>query len=91
MKRWKIIDILHSGRKGIRLSPVMDSKYDGVRGCTVYFNIEDLEGLKPFRFNRMNHYFYDYWDTSAVIQAEIRNGQLILETINTIYVLEEIE
>lgn len=90
MKHWKIVDILHSGRKGVRWTPVDDPKYDDIRDCDAYFNLEDIEGLKSFRFNFKHHLLYDYWDTSSVISVGIKKGQLIIETVNTIYMMEEI-
>ena len=37
---YKIIDILHSGRKDIRGKPVTDKKYEGLINSKVMFNLK---------------------------------------------------
>ena len=90
-----INEILHSGRKGIRNEPVNDFKYDGLVDSIV-----ELKGLNVIedckQFDRLtilpisSDSADDFWETSAVIGiSKSFHGEYYVETINTIYVLEE--
>lgn len=94
MREYKILEILHSGRKGIRLDPVTEEKYNGMVDNIVRIN--KLENVKEFESIRMyikHHPLYDFWDTSAIIglSYSLSEHKYYLETINTIYVLQELE
>ena len=87
---FKIKEIVHSGRKGTRYESVTDEKYDGLVGCKINWNIDDIKQFDGVTFKVRNHPFYSYWHTSPVIQLAKRDITTYeLETINTIYVLEE--
>lgn len=93
MSKYKIIDIVHSGRKGIRGTKVTQSKYENMIGCIAYI---DIDNIKPFQSVHMilkGHPEYDWWDTSVLISYEINwyTNKISLETANTIYLFEKIE
>ena len=93
--KYKIVDILHSGRKGLRNTPVDEYKYDGMIGTIIKLDcnhIEDCENLKPVKWTFMSAKSpYTWWETSAVIGLSVdADTNFRLETINTIYVLEAI-
>jgi len=95
-KRYKIVSVLHSGRKGLRNEPVDDPKYDGLVGCVIECNTL-MENLR--QFDCVDWDFvgkdapYAYWHTSNVVQLSRDRQDNIywLETINTIYELEEVK
>lgn len=88
---YKIKGIYHSGRKDERFKPVDDEKYDGLVGCRIKWDINDLEQFESTRFKIVGHPFYSWWHTSPVIQLTKRDeNTYILETVNTLYELEEI-
>ena len=94
MKKYRIEKILHSGRKGIRFEPVIESKYDGLIGSIV--EIEDLYSVEEFQTLHMiikNHPQYDWWDTTEVLGLAYDSfkKEYFCETINTIYVFKEID
>ena len=93
-KRFKILNIVHSGTKGERGTPVTEKKYDGLVGCEVRFDINNIcvgysliLHIVPWM-----HKYYDYWTISAIerIDHDEEDGILILETLNSIYYLEEL-
>lgn len=87
-----IKEILHSGRKGIRGEPVDDYKYDGLVGCFAKFDINNIRACQGVHMVISGHRYYDWWNTSPVIQLTKRNFNVYeLETVNTIYILEEVE
>lgn len=94
-KRYRIVLVQHSGRKGPRSQPVDDPKYNGIVNSIVESDL--LYNLQQFQNVHWDFYDtesqYDYWVTSSVIQLQRdrRNGQYILETLNTIYTLEEVD
>ena len=89
---FRIKEILHSGRKGIRGEPVDDYKYDGLVGCYAKFDINDIRACQGVHMVISGHNFYDWWNTSPVIQLTKRDFDVYeLETVNTIYILEEME
>lgn len=91
-RKYKISEILHSGRKGLRNTPNTDNKYDGLLGCTVSLDVADLRPYHGIYMDVYDSRIYDYWETSVIIEAmQYRDsGNLILETANTIYKLEAI-
>ena len=86
------MNILHSGRKGIRNEETTESKYDGLKGSTI--EMKDPEAIKQFESLDMRVYgsnVYSWWETSPVIALSINlKNQYVLETINTIYILERL-
>ena len=90
MSKYKIINIVHSGRKGIRGEKVTQSKYEDLVGCTAYI---DVNSIRPFQSVHMilkGHPSYDWWDTSVLLSFSLDNGYMEIETANSIYMLEEI-
>ena len=94
-KRYKIVSVLHSGRRGLRNEPVDDYKHEGLIGCVVESLL--MEDLKQFECVHWDFVgdddLYDWWRTSPVIQIthDLRKDVYWLETINTIYELEEVK
>ena len=92
--RYKIIDITHSGRKGVRGTRVDEYKYDPLFGAIIKTDdickTEQFHGMKWFL---LNNTIYDYWNTSAVLGiSRTKDGKrYIIETVNTIYELEVID
>lgn len=92
--KYRIVNILHSGRKGFRNSEVLDSKYQGMISSVIklneYKHIEDVEQYKTLRWTfEDSESPYEWWETSAVIGLAVDwNNHFRLETVNTIYVLE---
>lgn len=91
-KRWVIKEICHSGRKGTRWTAVDDIKYNGLIGCFAEFDMDSVERFKGVHMVLKGHPYYDWWDTTGIIQLARRlDGDYVLETVNTIYVLEEVK
>ena len=91
MKREFIVDnILHSGRKADRYTPVYDQKYAGIMGYNVRFDVDNLRRGKSLHMDVLNSPIYDWWDTSIVLAATIdeRDDSWTIETENTIYILK---
>ena len=92
-KKYKIMAILHSGRKDTRFKKVDADKYNGLIGSTVI--CKDLDYVKQFECLRMkvlNSPFHRVWETTAIISLwEKVNHFFYCETINSIYILSEIE
>ena len=91
--KYKIVDIKHSGRKGDRYTQVEDPRYKPLFGAEFIAN--DICSVKQYNNLQMyliNNNMYDWWQTSAVLQIsrDIKTHNLIVETINTIYELEEL-
>lgn len=83
--------ITHSGRKGIRYTDVLESKYDGLAGCHIMFDTDKVIDFTPLEWKLIGHKDYDWWTTSEVIGVGITHEHtMLVETINTIYELEEI-
>ena len=90
--KFEIIGIYHSGRKGVRWQEVSDAKYDGLVGCLTTFNPDEVERFEGIRFYLKNHPRYKWWDTTGIIQlARGIDGSYVLETVNTIYVFDEVK
>ena len=88
-EKYKIINIVHSGRKGPRWETVTDPKYDDMRGCIL--KIGEIRQFKPINATIYGHPYYDTWRTSEVIGlSRDSDNNYILETVNTIYILEEV-
>lgn len=89
---FKIIGIYHSGRKGVRWENVTQPKYDGMVGCLTTFDPNNVEQFDGVRFYLKGHPLYEWWDTTAVVQlARDFDGNYVLETVNTIYVFQEVK
>lgn len=97
MKKYKIYRITNNGRKGPRNKDVDDIKYDGMVNSII--ESYDIEYLQPFQCYRFNFIKtdtpYKAWYTSEVIGLKKNWNEekniYILETINSLYYLEEIE
>ena len=93
-KKYKILKILHNGRKGIRGNPVTDIKYDGLINADVYIeNLDDIVKFQCLHINIIGHSTYNWWDTTEVITMSYNpiNRKYYIETINTIYILQELD
>lgn len=89
---YEIKEILHSGRKGPRYEPVDNYKYDDMVGCEINWDINSVRQFDSTAFVVHGHPFYTSWHTSPVLQLRRRdNNTYELETINTIYVLEDLD
>lgn len=92
-KLYKILNIVHSGRKGMRYDEVQDPKYDGMVGATI--KMPEIESIKQFSNVRWDFVsdgpiYYDFWTTSPVVSVSLDfSNHYVLETINTIYILEK--
>ena len=83
---WEIKKILHSGRKGVRWDHVEDVKYEGLVGCRVRFRIENVKQFYSLQMSVIGHEYYEWWDTSPIIQFSRSyedNKYYVIETINT--------
>ena len=95
--KYEITGITHSGRIGLRDTPVNNPKYDGVVGSIVTLvNADKLEDY--FQFQELKFHFvktesgYDWWNTSCVICIGLDiNNIYVVETINSIYYLRKLE
>ena len=76
MGLFRIKGIYHSGRNGLRMSPVTEYKYDGLIGCQVNWDIDYLRQFKCTRFWLENHSKYSWWDTSPVIQLTKKDSNI---------------
>lgn len=88
--KYKIIDIVHSGTKGERGTPVTANKYDGIVGCRVFFNPDNIYigyGL-TMQFPPNEHPLYDWWTISCIQEVSRMQDALIIETMNSIYYLK---
>lgn len=89
----KILGIYHSGRKGIRYEEITDYEYDGLKNSLI--NTPDEKEIHQFETVRFDFIgnkppWYDFWVTSPVIELYVDfDNHYVLETINTIYVLEK--
>lgn len=90
-KEYIVIDVLHSGRKGERYTSVNQSKYEGLIGYTVKFDLDKLEQNKSLHMDVKNSPVYDWWDTSMVVSVTVNEetNYVLIETVNSIYELEE--
>ena len=91
-KIYKIVNITHSGREGIRGTPISDEKHKPLLGAKIRgFNPLKSKIFEVEKWILIGNPAYDWWQTSAIIQLMHRyDGNYILETINTIYELEEV-
>ena len=89
---YQIVNITHSGRKGIRGEKCDDIKYDALIGALINnFSINDIQQFRPIKWYLVDNSMYDWWTTSEVIQVSLSyNNTFVIETINTIYELEAI-
>ena len=89
-EKFRIIDILHSGLKGERGSPVTQSKYEGMLGAIVWIDKTCVYLDRPAHIIFENHPTYEWWDTSNVIAISETENFFGIETLNSIYVLLKI-
>lgn len=91
-KIYEIVDILHNGRKGIRYKRVRHKKYTGLVGTHAIIDTDKMKQFKPFRFDLIDHFIYQWWEISEVLEARIDDdGTLVIETVNSIYVFKEVK
>ena len=90
--KFKIVNILHSGRKGIRNEKVTESKYEGlVNSIITTSDPIDIKQFEPLPMRVYGSNVYSWWETSPVIGLSINmKHQYALETVNTIYILERL-
>ena len=89
---FRIAGIYHSGRIRKRWNPRTEEKFDSMVGCLCDFDPDEVEQFKGVHFNLKDHPNYDWWDTTGIVQlARDFDGNYILETVNTIYVFEEVK
>ena len=90
--RYKVLEILHSGRKGIRQTPVDDPKYDGVVDSIIDMPL--LESLNPFEELAWDFVEttseYEWWHTSSILGIKKYDDIYEIETVNTIYLLQRL-
>ena len=91
--KYKIKNITHSGRKGIRGEKYNGYKYSSLINTLINnFSINNVEQFKPIKWDLINNDMYEWWDTSEVIGLSLSPEKTyIIETINAIYELESIE
>ena len=83
---YKIKDVLHSGRKGVRRTQL---KANILADNEIVWDINTVKRFEQTEFYMIST--HDCYDTSAVIQLYKRmDGTYELETVDLIYVLEEI-
>lgn len=88
-KEYKLLDVVHSGRKGLRGTEVCDLKYEGLIGCLCSFDINDIQQFKRMKFDVRNSREYDWWYTSEVLALTKDETKIEVETANSIYIFEE--
>lgn len=90
-KKYKVKEILHSGRKAERGLPVWDRKYEYVIGYDCFFDPKDIVVDSPFVFYFIDNPEYLWWGMSNVVSVEEKpdNKELIVETLNSIYFFED--
>lgn len=92
-KKYEIIDILHSGRKDIRNTKRTDDKFDGMIGSII--TIDRVEAFKPLHFRFVDSTDSYRWTTTALIalyqDTRMDDDIYYFETVNTIYVLRELQ
>ena len=91
---YKIIGIVHSGKKGERGTPVSEDKYDQLIGCHVSFDIDKIYlgyGLTMY-LKPGDHPYYDWWTMSCLqrVDYDEEDNILTIETLNSIYYLEDL-
>ena len=91
-KRYKVKEVLHSGRTADRGLPVWDRKYEYVIDYDCFFDYKDIVVDAPFVFYFVNNPEYVWWGMSNVVSVEEKpeSKELIVETLNSIYIFEEL-
>ncbi len=87
---YKINGIYHNGRKGPRMEPVTEEKYDGLLDALISWDIHGIKQFDGTRFKILSGEPY-YWYTSEILQLTKKGKVYELETANTIYELEEVD
>lgn len=95
-KKYKIISVVHSGRKDTRFKKVSADKYDGLIGTTIICkNLNDIKQFEYLRMKVLDSPFYKLWETTAIVSLwkEVKKSHVFYycETINSIYILYELE
>ena len=92
IKKYKIKEILHSGKKGERGLPVWNKKYEYVLGFDCFFDKDNITVGAPFIFYFINNPEYAWWGMSTVVSVDEKPDEkkLIVETLNSIYIFEEL-
>ena len=92
IKKYKIKEILHSGKKGERGLPVLNKKYEYVLGFDCFFDKDNITVGSPFIFYFISNPEYAWWGMSTVVSVNEKPDEkkLIVETLNSIYIFEEL-
>ena len=92
VKKYKIKEILHSGRKGERGLPVWNKKYEYVLGFNCFFNKDNITVGVPFIFYFISNPKYVWWGMSTVVSVDekLDEKKLIVATLNSIYIFDEL-
>jgi len=92
-KKYRIKEILHSGRRGIRNEPCTDEKYDDIRGRIGWVDIDEIKQFERYRIDLVSDDKFDWWTISEVFELGVnRNtGDIQIETANSIYMLEALD
>ena len=86
-KTYKIIDILHTGHHGEKGERKIGEKYDNRRGRIVRVNTEEHSWYGGLVFKGVG---YPGLYTTEFVKEYDEDGYHYIETINSIYKLEEI-
>lgn len=92
MVNYKVLTVLHSGRRGLRGSPAKECLYlVGLKTCFIpYF--DGWKQFTPISFKFCNDGNYSTTVNGNIIQwTKNWNNTTEIETLNYIYVLEEID
>jgi hypothetical protein len=77
---------------GPRLEPVSDTKYAGMVGCRILWDMGGIKQFSPTVFRVLDEFRPWLWYTSEILQlTRVETRTYELETANTIYVLEELD
>ena len=89
-KKYKIAAVLHSGRKGIRGTMCADPKYADILGSFGWVDVDKIKQFEKYKIDLINNKIFDYWTTSEVLGLvqDRENGDLEIETANSLYELE---
>ena len=90
-QEYKLAEVKHSGRKGIRGTDVTELNYEGLVGSHVWCDFDAIKQFEPMEWSFSDHPNYDWWTTSEVLEAAYDPDihTYIVETANTIYVFKE--
>lgn len=88
--RYRIKGIYHNGRRGIRWEPVTEEKYDGLLDALISWDVHEIKQFQCTSFKVLSGGIWN-WYTSEILQLSKKDKTYVLETVNTIYELEEVD